>query len=315
VNILLNNYCNQRCPYCFAADYLNSEQKKEMSWESFENILGFLERSGHRGIQIGGGEPTLHPHFTDLVDFALRQEFSVAVLTNGLFETRIREFLETRLEKLRILFNINDPGDYPPHKWRQLKGNLASLIGGQTFFGINIHDPEQNLEFMYDLCAELRPPFLRYVFAHSVGGYDSDAFTDRASVRPMARQIVELTRRVGENLGTRCNFDCGFVPCLFSDDELGVLLRYNAYLGDCGLCPVVDTDLRVTHCFFHQDENDSAHLSEFGNLSEMGAFLRGVKAKYANTQLFDSCAHCSSVRLGGCDGGCLGDRVARSSRS
>ena len=121
--------------------------------------------------------------------------------------------------------------------------------------------------------------------------------------------------RVGDDLGIRCNFDCGFVPCQFSDEELGVLLKYNVYLGDCGVCPVVDTDLRVTHCFFHQDEDDGAHLSQFDNISAMGAFLRAVKAKHADTHMFDLCDRCAALNLGGCDGGCIGDRVARSSRS
>jgi MoaA/NifB/PqqE/SkfB family radical SAM enzyme len=315
VNVLLNNYCNQRCPYCFAAEHLTSGLMKEISRQSFETVLAFLERSGYRRIQIGGGEPTLHPQFADLVSDALEREFSVAVLTNGLFNRRTRGFLKERQQQLRLLFNINDPSQYSPGKWLRLKGNLATLAGGETFFGVNVHHPDQSLDFMYDLCAELRPPFLRYVFAHNVGGYYSDAFTDPTSVRSMSRQIVELTRRVGDDLGIRCNFDCGFVPCLFSEAELGVLLAYNVYLGDCGVCPVVDTDLRVTHCFFHEEGDDGAYLRQFKDLSQVAAFLRGVKAKHVNSHLFDQCSRCASLALGSCDGGCLGDRIARVSQS
>ena len=60
MNIIINNYCNLTCEYCFAKDVME-EQRQQMTLEQFQWALDFLDASNDGNIRIVGGEPTLHP--------------------------------------------------------------------------------------------------------------------------------------------------------------------------------------------------------------------------------------------------------------
>lgn len=64
-NLMLTNWCNYKCPYCFGIDRMAPKVKAEaMSDETFLGILNWLEKSHyHQAIHLMGGEPTLHPKF------------------------------------------------------------------------------------------------------------------------------------------------------------------------------------------------------------------------------------------------------------
>ena len=64
MNIAITNYCNLKCPYCFANKFIESE-KQSITEDQLDKILDFLFYSNlnkykHK-IGIIGGEPTLHP--------------------------------------------------------------------------------------------------------------------------------------------------------------------------------------------------------------------------------------------------------------
>ena len=66
-NIAITNYCNLKCPYCFANDMIN-EQKKNIELNNYIKLLHYLtEYNNIKEIGIIGGEPTLHPFFKEIL--------------------------------------------------------------------------------------------------------------------------------------------------------------------------------------------------------------------------------------------------------
>ena len=67
MNIILNSYCNLKCNYCFADEYMEENVKtpdKSMDYDFFQNEL--LPRVKNASlINFMGGEPTLHPRFNE----------------------------------------------------------------------------------------------------------------------------------------------------------------------------------------------------------------------------------------------------------
>jgi len=61
VSIALTNACDLKCPYCFAP-----KTHATLSYDQVVSWLDELDLHGTLGIGFGGGEPTLHPRFTDL---------------------------------------------------------------------------------------------------------------------------------------------------------------------------------------------------------------------------------------------------------
>ena len=54
MNVYINNYCNQKCPYCFAQDYMSGDAKEEMSFRDFKRVIRFLEKSKYQRLSLRG---------------------------------------------------------------------------------------------------------------------------------------------------------------------------------------------------------------------------------------------------------------------
>jgi hypothetical protein len=137
--------------------------------------------------------------------------------------------------------------------------------------------------------------------------------TDTITIPPeklhyATKKIVSLTRKVARKLAIISRFDCGFIPCIWTDKQLGVLARYNTILGKCSICPGIDPDLYITHCF-HANPLNRKPLSSFKNKQAVYAFLEKKRDSLEDKKLFAQCTHCTAQALGTCDYGCLGDRL------
>ncbi|MCS5544672.1 MAG: hypothetical protein NZ731_01910, partial [Gammaproteobacteria bacterium] len=69
MNIILNSYCNLKCNYCFADEYMEETVKtpgKSMDFDFFTgDVLPRVKTASL--INFMGGEPTLHPRFNDIL--------------------------------------------------------------------------------------------------------------------------------------------------------------------------------------------------------------------------------------------------------
>ena len=74
--IQIVDYCNMSCKHCGMSC---KHKGSTMSLETFRNAL----KEGDESITIGGGEPTLHPHFWQFLMEAVARSESVWLATNG----------------------------------------------------------------------------------------------------------------------------------------------------------------------------------------------------------------------------------------
>ena len=98
MNIILNSYCNLKCNYCFADEYMEETVKtpgKSMEYDFFvEELLPRIKNVSL--INFMGGEPTLHPRFTDILSSTLDhlQPFSyLGIFTNGLMPQKALDLI------------------------------------------------------------------------------------------------------------------------------------------------------------------------------------------------------------------------------
>lgn len=78
-------YCNHRCFWCVDPEHKPVTAPRNFLWMLLEELAQFqVNGFGVRGIVFkGGGEPTLHPDFPELVTKARDLGFEVGVVTNG----------------------------------------------------------------------------------------------------------------------------------------------------------------------------------------------------------------------------------------
>ena len=109
MTIMINDYCNVDCRYCFAKKTFSSD-KKDITMENFEYALNFLKKSNIKTVKLLGGEPTLHPKFKDMVKRINDDDFfnNICIFTNGLSlnEDIIKGIISN---KIQFLISFNHP--------------------------------------------------------------------------------------------------------------------------------------------------------------------------------------------------------------
>ncbi len=92
--------CNMQCAHCC---YSCSPHKGEhMRWDVVCDAIAFARDMDSEVISIGGGEPTLHPRFFDILRIALQDFHYVWMATNG-----------SRTKTMWRLARILDEDDFP----------------------------------------------------------------------------------------------------------------------------------------------------------------------------------------------------------
>lgn len=93
LSIQVTGKCNFNCCYCFTATD-NNPLNHEMSMEQAVRLMDMAEECGICSIGITGGEPTVHPHLSEIIrGFADRGIYTNWINTNGYILTQ--ELLDT----------------------------------------------------------------------------------------------------------------------------------------------------------------------------------------------------------------------------
>lgn len=90
INLDLTTACNYACDHCIDMDILNTGTRFD-----HEKLLSSLAAMAEKGLQsvivIGGGEPTLYPHFVDTIRFMKSLGLQVAIVSNGAGNQKIAD--------------------------------------------------------------------------------------------------------------------------------------------------------------------------------------------------------------------------------
>jgi organic radical activating enzyme len=80
----ITSRCNGGCAHCMSRC---TDEGIDMSRQVFEDSVKFVKKLGARVINIGGGEPTIHPEFIPFIEY-IRDElrgYVITVCSNGTF--------------------------------------------------------------------------------------------------------------------------------------------------------------------------------------------------------------------------------------
>jgi len=90
INLDLTTACNHYCHHCIDLDLLNNGRKMDL--ESTQILVNKLIEHGLKSvIVIGGGEPTVHPQFAEIVAFLKSKGLQVGIVSNG---TRLYQLIK-----------------------------------------------------------------------------------------------------------------------------------------------------------------------------------------------------------------------------
>ncbi|MCP4624425.1 MAG: radical SAM protein [bacterium] len=310
-NILITDYCNRTCAYCFAKGKVGFSQSRitsvgrNISLTNVKIILGFLKRSGHNIFSMLGGEPTLHPQFCRIVDMASESGFKVRVFSNGLMdkEKQIHLFRHN----IDVILNINSPEETRAIEAKRLK-HLFDRLGPNIHPGFNIYTKDFDFSFIFDLIDRFyMAREIRIGISQPIVG-ENNAHISPAAYRFVGRRLAFLAE-VADQRNIRLNLDCGFALCMFGKTDLGKMVCAQSDLRFvCGPTIDIDPDLNLWSCF-PLSAIMNRKLSDFENLNEINEFFKKIKKRFNHMGMFSKCRECRHRERGQCSGGCISHKI------
>lgn len=316
-NIVVSNACNMKCSYCFASQHLQEDasnaENRFISLHDFEKRLDFLNRSNIDQIRLIGGEPTLHPHFIDLIQLARKERKHIVIFSHGIIAERILDCLtEIPVPDLTVLVNMN-ASKYPkgPDESEQAQRiNTLKRLGQRALPGFNIQTTNFNLNFLLPIIRDTGcRKSIRLGLAHPTLSRKNQ-FLHPKQYPSVGNKIANFATIAGKD-GVNLEFDCGFVRCMFSDDDIQRLNDANADLGwRCN--PILDIEIngRVAYCFPLANEM-WLHLSEWSVAAEMRSELTKMSSPFRSAGIYRECSACIFKEREQCYGGCLSATMHR----
>ncbi|MBU4086519.1 MAG: radical SAM protein [Nanoarchaeota archaeon] len=83
--IMLTNRCNMSCEYCYTESNMHVKEGSldGSQWSAIFDAIRIPSKFPSQNISLTGGEPTIHPDFSDILD-ALSGRYKIEVSSNGL---------------------------------------------------------------------------------------------------------------------------------------------------------------------------------------------------------------------------------------
>lgn len=97
----LTRACNLRCKTCLNSS--GNPLKNELSFNEWKNTLDEIDKMGTFEIRLTGGEPTVHPHFLEIVEHAKNLGLYISLATNGIYSKDLRpKILSAGIDWFRV---------------------------------------------------------------------------------------------------------------------------------------------------------------------------------------------------------------------
>lgn len=310
IRILTNYNCNLCCSYCFEKHLWNKKEK--LTPDELKTILEFA--GPDEEVSLVGGEPTIHPQFSELMAVLRSYPNPAYLLTNGLFHSN---YLDEIMDTFKIVMvNLNDPRNYTAENWAIVQNNIEKLAVEDSpcwiQLGINIFDKDQRFEYLipfmkfYRIIKEIRISFAKpnYCFSNA-------SLSDLPQMKETALTLLNLVA-LAATLGFSCSLDCPISPCLFDTDQLQFLSQYvsNLRFGDCAGGFTFFPGLQIGHCF--GSFSNMYPLTAFNSLIQIEEDIsRKEDPLMYDVASFEVCKKCLFKRNRTCQGGCLSFKVQK----
>lgn len=165
VELSLTNKCNQNCIWC--SDYeLRNRLKGTLDKTTIFKLIDDLKDGGTKGIVIeGGGEPTLHSDFCEIVEYITGKELAVGLITNGVILNY--EHLLEKFEWIRVSLDASDSMEYNRLKktdyFDKVINNIKKIAAKTKVCGVGYILTQYNLDNLDTLSVKLKKMGVKYI--------------------------------------------------------------------------------------------------------------------------------------------------------
>jgi len=281
-NILLTNFCNQNCDYCFAKKEMKEGMVKEMSMDNFLRMMKLLKKNKIDQLRLMGGEPTLHSQFDLILSRAYPLFKQIIIFSNGLVSLKSIKAINQYADKIILNFNLDTQAF--ENNLKQRKQIIALInefsLKTKVFLGFTLSNLEKDyLElfkgFKKDIWQKIG---IRFGLAKPSPG--ERPFFAKGDYPKIGNKIIFLVKSFKE-MGIKDVFlDCGLKKEMFDWRERHYLTKNSHLRGwNCeGKWSSFDItpDLTIFPCFPYYNKLRKK-LDDFKNFNQARDYFKKIK--------------------------------------
>ena len=305
MNIMITTKCNLACGYCFAK---NIGIEGDMSLDNFQKCLAFVSQSKGQVVRLIGGEPTLHPNFSEFLKLIVDSHFAeLHIFSNCIMNDEALASIIGVSKTIRILIigNLNGSeicGSDGIKRYDCVIGQLKQ-VGIDVTVGMNIYTPNMSFDYFFDIVKRQKIQNIRLSIA--VLPMPSIKKAKNYYQRLINKYIDFLSQAYA--LGCSVENDCNSIPlCYYSSAQQEKVRKlYPELLIPTKCAPSIDIlpNLDVIRCFACKTLS-RINLDDASNASQMLAFFSCAIDRRYDQKVIESCRTCNYKKT--CRPACLG---------
>ncbi|MFC1679798.1 radical SAM protein [Elusimicrobiota bacterium] len=295
--------CNLSCEACYARG-LQEQFGTDMKLADFVRLVDWAKPKGWAKIRFLGGEPTMHPDFTGMLDTCYRNDMQVTLATNNFFSEEVLDRLDNPLV-YDIAVNYSSMHTADEKQRRLFRDNLRRMSERSMPFSLShIVDSEGKdplIPGLFEDIRRYRPTYLRVSLELPA---PSDPFTTENLFRArevLFRKIYGILKRCAK-LYTPFYVYRPVPLCLFSTKQRAMLKRFSSFVffsrcplsyagdGGYGTMVTINPDMSTFPCasvFLKGPE-----ISSMGRRQQRHDFYRQILEPHLKKTLMDECEKC-----------------------
>ena len=220
VEMHLTDNCNLACPWCTDRDLLGNGAK--LSKEVVFSLLREFAKMGTGVTLEGGGEPTIHPDFREIVEYGYNNDVALGLITNGTVDL---SDVINRFRWVRISLDASTKEEYILEKGRDFMDRVLANIekykdirnAKNCYLGIGYVITKRNYSHIDDIVTKLDNLGVDYIYLRPVEEAD-DIMPTREELYDLRKKLLELTDglRIKFKLviNDRLTYDNDNLPCV-----------------------------------------------------------------------------------------------------
>lgn len=193
VEIHLTDKCNLDCEWC--TDKGLRDNRATLELELIKKLFHEFGRHGTGVTLEGGGEPTLHPHFKEIVEAGRKSGVAMGLISNGTMD--ISEYVG-RLDWVRVSLDSSTKDEYKREKgadcFGRVLGNLEKMSKArnpkETFLGVGYVLTTRNQGSLTGLVKQLDGIGVDYIYMRPV--------EEAEGIMPSLEELLDLRRQLAE---------------------------------------------------------------------------------------------------------------------
>lgn len=326
IEINLTNICNQACRWCISMyshvsnPAMSVDEKKikkahlaksggKMAGLEFDRVKRFIQEVHTAGTKAitwsGGGEPSVHPLFSEIVEFTSNY-LEQGIMTNGQFPARYVPVVGNNLSWARISLDTFDPEKYAFHRHsKQIHAvikNIKELSNYPLSLGLNMNIAEWNMDEIVSFAERGRDLGVNYVQFRPILGLpfemkENTPYTNHLGTNLLPK-IEEKIRKAQElsndNFKVLCSWD-KFKDIQDVENDFG--RTYTSCEGHHFMC-VLDANGDLNVCMYHLGEDafvmGNIYQNTFQEIWE--STKRSLVIEHCKTNIdFSKCQSCCKL--------------------